>query len=108
MKVIQSGLQPEIGFYDQYRPWQGLLAELTIESGAVVRIEFVPLDLDEGEAYRSQYDEVGFLARRGFAEVATGELADSILFRIRDLSADYGTELTLSNGRAVLDVGPGG
>ena len=68
-------------------------------------IEFTPLDLDEGEAYRSDYDDVGFLARRGFAEVATGELADSILFRLRDLSANYGTQLTIANKRAVLELG---
>ena len=78
---------------------------MTIRNGAVARIEFTPLDLDEGEAYRSDYDDVGFLARRGFAEVATGELADSILFRLRDLSANYGTQLTIANKRAVLELG---
>ncbi len=106
--LAYQGLQPEIGYYDQYRPWEGLLAELIIRNGAVVRIEFTPLDLDEGEAYRSDYDDVSFLARRGFAEVATGELADSILFRLRDLSANYGTQLTIANKRAVLELRPGG
>ncbi len=74
--------------------------------GAVVGIEFTPLELDEGEAYRSDYGDVGFLARRGLAEVATGDRADSILVRLRDLSADYGTELTIADQRAVLEVGP--
>ncbi len=77
---------------------------MTIRNGAVVRIEFTPLELDEGEAYRADYGDVGFLARRGLAEVATGDRADSILVRLRDLSAEYGTELTIADQRAVLEV----
>jgi poly-gamma-glutamate capsule biosynthesis protein CapA/YwtB (metallophosphatase superfamily) len=103
-----QGLNPEIGAYDRYRPWEGLLVTLTIRDGAVVRIEFTPLHLDEGEAYRSDYDVEGFLARRGLAEIATRDLADSILLRLRNLSADYGTELTVANQRAVLELEPGG
>jgi hypothetical protein len=60
------------------------------------------LDLDEGEAYRSALDDLDFLTRRGLAEVATGDLAESILIRFRDLSAVYGTSVTIENGRAVL------
>ena len=93
--MAYQGLHPELGYYDDYRPWEGLLAKLTIQNGAVVHIEFTPLDLDEGETYRAEYDAVGFLSRRGLAEVATGELADSILDRFRDLSAKYGTELVI-------------
>ncbi len=99
-----QGLQPEIGYYDQYRPWEGLLAEMTIRNGAVVRIEFTALVLDEGEEYRSRYGDVGFLTRRGLAEVAMHDRADSILARLRDLSAEYGTELTIADQRAVLEV----
>jgi len=44
------------------------------------------------------------LSRRGLAEIATGERADSILARLRELSAGYGTELTIADGRAVLDI----
>jgi poly-gamma-glutamate synthesis protein (capsule biosynthesis protein) len=102
--LAYQGLQPEIGYYDQYRPWDGLLLEMTIRNGAVVRIEFIPLELDEGEAYRADYGDVGFLARRGLAEVVTGDRADSILVRLRDLSAEYGTELTIDDQRAVLEV----
>ena len=65
---------------------------------------FTPLDLDEGEAYRSNYDDVRFLSRRGLAEVATGALGDSILIRLRDLSAKYGTRITVNNQRAVVDL----
>ncbi len=102
--LAYQGLQPEIGYCEQYQPWEGLLLEMTIRNGAVVRIEFIPLELDEGEAYRADYRDVGFLARRGLAEVATGDRADSILVRLRDLSAEYGTELTIADQRAVLEV----
>ena len=102
--LAYQGLQAEIGSYDEYRPWEGLLAEMTIRDGAVVRIELIPLELDEGEAYRSEYGTVGFLTRRGLAEVATGDFADSILARLRDLSAEYGTRLTIADGRAVLEL----
>ncbi len=105
--LAYQGLHPEMGHYDRYRPWEGLLAELTIRNGAVVRMVFTPLELDEGQAYRSEYDDLGFLARRGLAKVATGALADSILFRLRDLSATYGTPLTIANTRAILELGPG-
>jgi len=102
--LAYQGLTPVLGHYDQHRPWQGLLAELSIRNGAVEGIEFTPLDLDEGETYRSEYDDLGFLIRRGLAEVATGDAADSILIRLRDLSAAYGTSLTIANGRAILEL----
>ena len=105
--LAYQGLQTEIGYYDDFRPWEGLLAELTIRNGSVARIEFTPLDLDEGEAYRLDYDDVGFLTRRGLAEVAIGEVADSILARLRNLSAEYGTELTIAGQRATLELNSG-
>ena len=83
----------------------GLIAEVIIRAGRVERIDFTPLDLDEGETYRLDYGDVEFLSRRGLAQVATGPVADSILFRLRDLSARYGAELTIANGRAALDIG---
>jgi poly-gamma-glutamate synthesis protein (capsule biosynthesis protein) len=104
--LAYQGLNPEIGGYDEHRPWEGLLAEVTIRRGAVRRIQFTPLDLDEGETYRTDFDDVEFLSRRGLAEVATGRLADSILVRLRELSAVYGADLTIANGRAALDIGP--
>lgn len=102
--LTYQGLTPVIGHYDEHRPWEGLLAELTIRGNEVHRIEFLPLDLDEGETYRSSYNDLEFLKRRGLAEVATGAMADSILNRLRDLSAAYGTALTLQNQRAVLQI----
>jgi poly-gamma-glutamate synthesis protein (capsule biosynthesis protein) len=103
--LAYQGLNPELGAYDEHRPWEGLLAELTIRGGVLTRMEFTPLDLDEGEAYRPGFDDVEFLSRRGLAEVATGPLADSILIRLRELSAAYGANLTIANGRAAVDIG---
>jgi len=102
--LAYQGLTPVIGHYDEHRPWEGLLTELTIRGGVVERIELTPLELDEGEAYRSTYDDLGFLVRRGLAEVATGDLADSIMIRLRELSAAYGTSVRVENGRAILDL----
>jgi poly-gamma-glutamate synthesis protein (capsule biosynthesis protein) len=102
-----QGLNPEVGGYDEHRPWEGLFAELVIRSGRVERIDFTPLDLDEGETYRSDHDDLEFLSRRGLAQLATGPLADSILLRFRDLSARYGAELTIADSRARLEIASG-
>ena len=102
--LAYQGLNPDVGAYDEYRPWEGLLANLVVQRGRTLRIEFIPLDLDEGESYRADYDTVEFLSRRGLAQVATGAKADSILSRLADLSAGYGSELTMTNGRAILEL----
>ena len=93
------------GIYSEGVSWQRERRS-EVEHGQVRadHIEFTPLDLDEGEAYRSEYDDVEFLSRRGLAQVATGPLADSILVRLRDLSSRYGADLTLVNARATLTV----
>ncbi len=103
--LAYQGLNPEIGAYDEHRPWEGLIAELTIRGGVAQGIEFTPLDLDEGEAYRADYGDVEFLSRRGLAQVASGPLADSILLRFRDLSARYGAAVTVGDGKATLSIG---
>ncbi len=99
-----QGLNPEIGGYDEYRPWEGLLADMVVRNGRVEEITFLPLDLDEGETYRADYDDVEFLSRRGLAELARGPLADSILRRFRDLSAGYGTTVEVGEAGAVLSI----
>lgn len=68
---------------------------------------FWPLDLDEGETYRGDYDDLEFLSRRGLAEAASGPLADSILPCLQELSAKYGTDLAISTTRATLLIDPG-
>lgn len=100
-----QGLNPDIGGYDEHRPWEGLVAEVVIRDGRVAEIEFFPLDLDEGETYRADYDDLEFLSRRGLAQLARGPLADSILVRLRDLSAAYGTDLSITETGAKLSIG---
>ena len=100
--LAYQGLNPEIGGYDEHRPWEGLIAEVVIRADRVERIDFIPLDLDEGETYREDYDDLEFLSRRGLAQLASGPLADSILLRLQELSAGYGTDLTITESRATL------
>jgi hypothetical protein len=102
--LAYQGLNPEIGAYDEYQPWEGLIAEAIIREDRVVRLEFTPLDLDEGEAYRSDYDDLEFLSRRGLAELATGRQADATLQRLVDLSAAYGVALRVAGTKAILEV----
>jgi len=105
--LAYQGLNPQIGGYDEHRPWEGLMAEVVIRAGRVERIDFTPLDLDEGETYREDYDDLEFLSRRGLAQVASGPLADSILLRLQSLSAGYGTDLTIAESRATLLIESG-
>lgn len=106
--LAYQGLNPEIGGYDEHRPWEGWIAEAIIREGRVVRLEFTPLDLDEGETYRSDFDDLEFLSRRGLAQIASGSQADAILRRLSDLSAEYGAELEVTGGKAVLEIGSDG
>jgi poly-gamma-glutamate synthesis protein (capsule biosynthesis protein) len=103
--LAYQGLSPNIGNYHQYRPWSGLLARMTMVDTAVQSIEFIPLVLDEGAAYRDEYDDVGFLTRRGLAEVATGENAIETLDLLRQLSQEYGTDVEIRGERAVVEIG---
>lgn len=105
--LAYQGLNPEIGGYDEHRPWEGLIAEVVIRAGRVERIDFTPLDLDEGETYREDYDDLEFLSRRGLAQIASGPLADTILLRLQHLSAGYGTDLTITESRATLLIESG-
>jgi poly-gamma-glutamate synthesis protein (capsule biosynthesis protein) len=102
--LAYQGLRPEIGAYEEHRPWEGLLAEAIIRGGRVVRLEFTPLDLDEGESYRADYDDLEFLSRRGMAQLATGTQASAILQRFRELSMKYGAELEVSDSTAILNI----
>lgn len=106
--LAYQGLNPVLGGYDEHRPWEGVVAEVVIRAGRVERIAFTPLDLDEGETYREDHDDLEFLSRRGLAQVATGPLADSILARLRELSAGYGTDLTVGQSRATVLIDPEG
>lgn len=82
----------------------GLLAEMTIRDGFVESIEFVPLELFEGDEYFDKYNTADFLTRRGLSEVATGALASEILERFRSLSARYGAEVKIRGERAFIEI----
>ena len=105
-ETAHQGLNPNIGHYDQHRPWSGLLLRMIIEDRSIDSIEFIPLELDEGAGYRNRYDDIGFLTRRGLAEVATSETAVEILQPFKELSKEYGTEVEIKEERAI--VKPGG
>lgn len=99
-----QGLSDEIGHYDDDYAWWGLLAIMTIQDGYVHSIEFVPLELNEGDKYRADYNKEDFLTRRGFSEVATGSLAGDVLRRFVNLSKNYGTNIRIKGERAYVDV----
>ncbi len=83
----------EIGNYPP-ETWQSVVATLTIGRDGVGEAAFTPILLDEGS------EGEFFLERRGYPEVATGDLGQSILERLAALSADYGTRLDVRDGRA--------
>jgi poly-gamma-glutamate capsule biosynthesis protein CapA/YwtB (metallophosphatase superfamily) len=99
-----QGLNPEIGGYEQHRPWEGLLADVVVRNGRVEEMTFLPLDLDEGEMYRADHDDVEFLSRRGLAQLARGSMADSILQRFASLSSEYGTIIEVTESGAILSI----
>ncbi len=100
--LAYQGLRPNLGAYDKYRPWEGIMAEVIISRDQIIKLEFMPLDLDEGESYRADLDDLEFLSRRGLAQLATGEQAQSILQRFSELSAKYGTEMEITGSRAKI------
>jgi poly-gamma-glutamate capsule biosynthesis protein CapA/YwtB (metallophosphatase superfamily) len=95
------------GYPGQFAFW-GLLGNLSVMDGSVIRMEFIPLTLNEGQDLVEQYDREEFLRRRGMPEVATGAVADSILMRFKELSKRYGTDVDIANGRALLELRAGG
>ena len=68
---------------------------LIIGPNGVRDAAFTPIVLDEGS------EGEFFLERRGYPEVANGGIAESILTRFAELSAAYGTELEIRDGRAL-------
>ena len=45
--------------------------------------------LDEGETYRSDFDDLEFLSRRGLAQIATGSQADAILHWLAEMFPNH-------------------
>ncbi|HLI52191.1 MAG TPA: CapA family protein, partial [Thermomicrobiaceae bacterium] len=84
------------GFPADARYWQSVmpLCALAAETGAVERIELVPLSLGHGQPVH----------RRGRPRLAQGEEADAILRRFAQLSEPFGTRMTIDNGRAIIQM----
>lgn len=76
--------------------WESVIAEVLVEVGGVVDVTFTPIVLDPGS------EGPLFFETRGYPEVAAGEIADSILQRLVDLSVPYGTRLEVTDGTATL------
>jgi len=98
-----QGLQP-VGSYDGIFAFWGLLGILTIENAKVRRMEFVPLELDEGGDYEATTDPVAFYSKRGFPEVATGPVAIDILERFQAFSKNHGVDIDIKGERAFLTI----
>ena len=96
-----QGLQ-DIGSYDPL-VWEGLLGMLTIENGYIREIEIIPLKLDEG-AENDYKNPVDFREKRGFSEIAKGDQAESILNRFKKLSLEYGTNMSIRDGKAMIEI----
>lgn len=92
----------DIGSYDPL-VWEGLLGMLTIKDGYIRTIEILPLKLDEG-ADNEYENPVDFREKRGFSEIAEGELAAKILDRFSQLSLKYGTTVKIKDGKAVIEL----
>ena len=83
----------EIGNYPP-ETWQSVVVTLSIGPNGVRDAAFTPIVLDEGS--ESEF----FLERRGYPEVVEGDLGQSILGRLAELSTSYGTRLDIRDGRA--------
>ena len=83
----------EIGNYPP-ETWQSVVVMLTIGRDGVREATFTPIVLDEGS------EGEFFLERRGYPEMAEGDLGQSILGRLAELSASYGTRLDIRDGQA--------
>ena len=105
VEVYQSGLilyglgnfifhtRTELGRYTA-DAWQSVIAEILIGDRGIIGVTFTPVVLDPGA------EGPRFFETRGYPEVADGEVGESILSRLLELSAPYGTSLELVDGKA--------
>lgn len=88
-----GGESPErIGFLSDSGYWESVLPVCTFEEGDLTRIELHPLDL-------------GFenpRPRRGRPFLVEGETASRILEDLAELSAPYGTDIAIEDGRGIV------
>ncbi len=93
--IFHSG-QP-VGYYAP-DVWESVIATVTFDGGLPREVDFVPIVLDEGTPGPD------FLQSRGVPEVAEGRLAEDIISRLATLSAEWGTQLVVDQGRARLTL----
>ena len=82
--------------------WESVIAEVSLDAAGVREVSFFPIALDPGE------EGPLFLETRGYPEVVTGQLGQSILHRLIELSAPYATSIELVDGLATLRIRAGG
>ena len=87
----------ELGRYTS-DAWQSVIADILLDDRGVIEVTFTPVALDPGT------EGPLFFETRGYPEVAVGAVGESILSRLLDLSAAYGTSLELVDGKAVLRI----
>ena len=83
----------DVGHYPP-EVWESAVVTLSIGADGVREALFTPLALDEGA------DDELFFELRGYPEVAGTGQGASILERLAEMSAAYGTVLDLRDGRA--------
>lgn len=69
--------------------WQTVLAEVLFQKGQFAEVQLHPVDLGYSTGKRSQ---------RGRPVLAEGDVADEILCRVQQLSAAFGTRVTIEDG----------
>jgi poly-gamma-glutamate capsule biosynthesis protein CapA/YwtB (metallophosphatase superfamily) len=83
--------------------WESVIVHCEFAAGRLAGLELVPVALNEQGA--GEDGEPDFYATRGRPTLADGAQAERILARLARLSAAFGTELVVREGRAVLATG---
>ena len=127
--LAYQGRNPDKGHYDDDNAFEGLMVRLKVAEGKIGGMEFIPIELDEGNGYRKDYqsteedpDDIslqdtkntdpsengmaGFLARRGHASLASPQKSTEILGRFRDLSSKNGVEVLIEDNRGYYQFSP--
>ncbi len=82
------------GFPAEQRYWETVMPMLEFDGERVTGMEIVPISLALGPQAH----------RRGKPEVASGEVAERVLGRFQKLSAEFGTEMTISGERGHVSL----
>jgi len=83
----------DVGNYPR-EVWESVVVTLSLGTEGVREAVFMPVVLNEGKPGEL------FFETRGYPELADGDAGAAILERLAELSAEYGTRLEISDGRA--------